>query len=140
MSFDDHFPLRRLFQENRRSNVKAFPSDDAVREDTCGIEPVTHPPEEAESRPPPTLSPYDRGYFDQSSSSTTWIIVLVVIGTILIVLLAAAVLSGRFVDIYNKGDYVTHEDIGARDALDPDTAVVKGLTGPDVSKKKEYFI
>ena len=39
-----------------------------------------------------------------------------------------------------KGDYVTHEDKGAEHALDPDTAVVKGTTGPDVTKKKEYFI
>ncbi|KAI1289291.1 Neurexin-4 [Halotydeus destructor] len=138
ISFDDHFPLRRLFQENRRSNVKAFPSDDSVREDTCGIEPITHPEEEAESRPPPTLGPYDRRPYEPSSSNAG-LIVAIIIFIILVVLIIAALMSGRFVD-FHQGNYVTHEDSGARAALDPDTAVVKGLTGPDIVKKKEYFI
>jgi contactin associated protein-like 2 len=47
--------------------------------------------------------------------------------------------SGKFIS-RQKGNYLTHEDQGAEKALDPDTAVVKGKTGPDVSKKKEYFI
>lgn len=55
VQFDDHFPLRRLFQESRRSNVWAVPDD--IREDDCGIEPVTHPPELRATRPPPTLPP-----------------------------------------------------------------------------------
>lgn len=55
IQFDDHFPLRRLFQESRRSNVYAFP--DNLREDDCGIEPVTHPTERRATRPPPTLQP-----------------------------------------------------------------------------------
>ena len=55
VQFDDHFPLRRLFQESRRSNVYSVPEN--IREDDCGIEPVTHPPEIRATRPPPTLPP-----------------------------------------------------------------------------------
>lgn len=43
VSFDDHFPLRRLYQEGRRGNIQSFPSDANILEDTCGIEPATHP-------------------------------------------------------------------------------------------------
>ena len=137
VSFDDHFPLRRLFQENRRSNVRAFPSDDSVREDTCGIESVTHPPETIESRPPPNT--FWRGDGDDSRTSTASIIFGIVIGFILIVFIALYA-SGKLYFLTQKGDYVTREDLGAKDALDPDTAVLKSKTGPDVTKEKEYFI
>lgn len=137
VSFDDHFPLRRLFQENRRQNVRAFPSDESVREDTCGIESVTHPPETIESRPPPHLHfPYD---YDSIGATATSIIVGVIVGIILFVIVGLYA-SGKIYFLQQQGDYVTREDIGARDALDPDTAVLKSKTGPDVSKKKEYFI
>ena len=33
--------------------IKSF--SDGISEDFCGIEPVTHPPEERESRPPPVV-------------------------------------------------------------------------------------
>lgn len=51
VSFDDNFPLRALFQEVKRPNVHAFPPDDSVREDACGIEPIRPPPERPEQRP-----------------------------------------------------------------------------------------
>lgn len=44
VTFNDYFPLQRLFQEDRKSNVRAFPSNMEVFEDKCGIEPATHPP------------------------------------------------------------------------------------------------
>lgn len=139
VSFDDHFPLRRLFQENRRSNVRAMPSDDSVREDTCGIESVTHPPELIESRPPPSTYNFGRDAYGSSGTSATSI-VLAIITLVIILILIALFASGKFYAWRQQGDYVTREDIGARDALDPDTAVLKSKTGPDVSKKKEYFI
>ena len=135
--FDDHFPLRRLFQENRRSNVKAYPSDDSVREDTCGIESVTHPPEEVESRPPPP--PYKDLENGSGAASVGGIIAGILFALILITFISLF-LTGKVYQLQQKGDYVTREDLGARDALDPDTAVLKSKTGPDVSKKKEYFI
>lgn len=138
VSFDDHFPLRRLFQENRRSNVRAIPSDESVREDTCGIESVTHPPETAESRPPPTLRPGESGRYAPTSSNVG-LIIGIIVAVLIIIATIIFLVSGKFVD-WHKGDYVTHEDNGARQALDPDTAVVKGMTGPDIQKKKEYFI
>ena len=135
VSFDDHFPLKRLFQQDRRSNVYAFPDLDSVREDSCGIESVTHPPEEIETRPPPLGS-----HSTSEGDSRPIIAAIGIIVTLIVVIVVVALLfSGRFMAHY-KGDYVTHEDKGARDALDPDMAVVKSKTGPDITKKKEYFI
>ena len=134
--FDDHFPLRRLFQENRRSNVKAYPSDDSVREDACGIEPVTHPYEEIESRPPPIDWEPPIG----SDAASVGGIIAGILFALILITFISLFLTGKLYQLQQKGDYVTREDLGARDALDPDTAVLKSKTGPDVSKKKEYFI
>ncbi|RWS30064.1 neurexin-4-like protein, partial [Leptotrombidium deliense] len=137
VSFDDHFPLTRLFVLDRRPNIHAFPNFESLREDTCGIESVTHPPEKLETRPPPLDVDYTVGR--HSDGTRTAAIIGGVITGLVVILIIALIASGRFVSRH-KGDYVTHEDKGARDALDPDTAVVKGKTGPDISKKKEYFI
>ncbi|XP_027198540.2 neurexin-4 isoform X2 [Dermatophagoides pteronyssinus] len=136
--FDDHFPLRRLYQENKRSNVRAFPSDAEIFEDKCGIEPPTHPPDVHEARPPPTLRPGDKipGGFSQGSTSA---IIGGFLAALVVLLILFCFASSRFI-ARQKGEYVTHEDQGADSALDPDTAVVKGTTGPDVSVKREYFI
>lgn len=135
VSFDDHFPLRFLFQENRKSNVHAFPPDDSLREDTCGIEPIRPPSERKESRP---SSPVREAPIKA--------VEVVVYGLKLSLLMA--LLSGVFFFLvfYTrwksnvKGDYITHEDIGAKEAVDPDMAVMMGVTGPTVTKKREYFI
>ncbi|XP_076366495.1 neurexin-4 isoform X2 [Tachypleus tridentatus] len=136
VQFDDHFPLRRLFQESRRSNVRAYP--ETVREDTCGIEPVTHPPELSETRPPPTLPP---GVLIEVSEPAVddSAILGVVLAIIFVALILMAILIGRFMSRH-KGEYKTHEDKGAKDAPDADTAVIQSKTGPDVSRKKEWFI
>lgn len=136
-SFDDHFPLRRLFQENKRDNVRAYPTEDSIREDTCGIESVTHPPEYHEPKPPPTgiailIS-------DEASFGFTLLLVLFALVLMSLIVLGAFSLSGHLVS-RQKGDYITNEDKGARDAYDPDMAVVYGKTGSDVIKKQEYFI
>ncbi|KAJ6223266.1 hypothetical protein RDWZM_001811 [Blomia tropicalis] len=138
VTFNDYFPLQRLFQEDRKSNVRAFPSNMEVFEDKCGIEPATHPPDLIETRPPPTLPP---GVVipDGFSSSSTSAIIGGILAAILVICIFACFASGRFI-ARQKGAYVTHEDQGAEAALDPDTAVMKGTTGPDVSEKKEYFI
>lgn len=76
------------------------------------------------------------GVFSHSSTSA---IIGGFLAAILVILLLLCFASGRFI-ARQKGEYVTHEDQGAQSALDPDTAVMKGTTGPDVSEKKEYFI
>lgn len=80
VEFDDIYPLKLLFQENGPANVKSIGSEFFVfsafssaiirnylnffhfffavatlTEDFCGVEPVTHPPIEVETRPPPVL-------------------------------------------------------------------------------------
>lgn len=136
VSFDDHFPLRVLFQENRKPNVHAFPPDDSIREDTCGIEPIRPPAEMRETRPSAPVA-----------ASTPKVVPEVVISGLRYLLfalcLAAVVVSSAIVLRWKngeKGDYMTHEDIGAKEALDPDTAVMMGVTGPTITKKQEYFI
>jgi len=76
---------------------------------------------------------------DIPHQTATGAIVGGVIAAIIVIIILALLASGRFMS-RQKGDYLTHEDKGAEHALDPDTAVVEGTTGPDVSKKKEYFI
>lgn len=138
VQFDDHMPLRRYFQESRRSNVHAYP-EGAVREDTCGIEPVTYAPPEDETRPPPTLPPgvYREPWAVSSYADSA------ILGGVLAVILAAivimAIILGRYVSRH-KGEYLTYEDSGAKDAPDADTAVVHGVRGHDVTKKREWFI
>lgn len=136
VQFDDHFPLRRLFQESRRSNVWAFP--DEIREDDCGIEPVTHPTVTRETRPPPTLPPgvqIDARIAGADDSA----ILGGVLALIFLALILMAVLIGRYLSRH-KGEYKTHEDTGAKDAPDADTAVRRGKTGHGVPKKEEWFI
>ena len=136
VQFEDHVPLRRLFQESRRSNVHAFP--DNLREDTCGIEPVTYPEEGNETRPPPTLPPgvFREIYRPALNESA-------ILGIVLAVLFAALIIMcfilSRFISRH-KGDYVTQEDHGATDAPDADTAVMHAKTGHHVIKKKEWFL
>lgn len=77
VEFDDIYPLKLLFQENGPGNVKSlgckcFDSYGCclciindiysfrirlarLSEDFCGVEPVTHPPIELETRPPPLV-------------------------------------------------------------------------------------
>jgi len=50
VEFDEIIPLKLLFQEDPLSNIKAVP--ETITEDFCGIEPVTLPPEEQETRKP----------------------------------------------------------------------------------------
>ncbi|KAL4707615.1 hypothetical protein ACJJTC_014720 [Scirpophaga incertulas] len=56
VEFDDIFPLKLLFQQDPPPNVRSL-GVSALHEDFCGVEPVTHPPEAAETRPPPALGP-----------------------------------------------------------------------------------
>jgi contactin associated protein-like 2 len=72
VEFDDIFPLKLAFQEDGPANVKSlggiyfenrcwivsyvlFFHTDPLTEDFCGVEPVTHPPPELETRPPPDV-------------------------------------------------------------------------------------
>lgn len=136
VQFEDHFPLRRAFQEGRRENVYLHP--DTVREDNCGIEPVTYPPEKSETRPPPSYPPGIHLEAIQTETEDAAILggVLVIIFLALILM---AILIGRYMSRH-KGEYRTHEDTGAKDAPDADTAVIQSKTGHGVPKKKEWFI
>lgn len=80
VEFDDIYPLKLLFQESGPPNVRSIGSKCAfysvvtsafvvqplnknvafgilaqLTEDFCGVEPVTHPPIEVETRPPPLI-------------------------------------------------------------------------------------
>ncbi|XP_067118994.1 neurexin-4 isoform X3 [Centruroides vittatus] len=136
VQFEDHFPLRRAFQEGRRSNLFLHP--ETVREDNCGIEPVTYPPERSETRPTPTLPPGVIIEAMRAESEDAAILggVLVIIFLALVLM---AILIGRYMSRH-KGEYRTHEDTGAKDAPDADTAVIQSKTGHGVPKKKEWFI
>lgn len=67
---------------------------------------------------------------------------IILLGLLLIILLLLLLMG---ILIYrhqsrHKGEYLTQEDKGADDAMDPDEAVVHSTTGHHVTKKKEWFI
>ncbi|XP_019698214.2 neurexin-4 isoform X3 [Harpegnathos saltator] len=134
VEFDDIYPLKLLFQENGPANVRSLGT--ALTEDFCGVEPITHPPDILETRPPPIV---DENKLRAAYNETDTAILGSVLAVILIALVIMAILIGRYMSRH-KGEYLTQEDKGAEIALDPDSAVVHSTTGHQVQKKKEWFI
>ncbi|CAG2055774.1 unnamed protein product, partial [Timema podura] len=134
VEFDDIYPLKLLFQEDGPSNVKSLGTP--LNEDFCGVEPVTHPPNMVETRPPPLV---DEAKLRQIYNRTDSAILGGVLAVIFLALLIMAILIGRYL-ARHKGEYLTQEDKGADSAMDPDSAVVRSATGHQVQKKKEWFI
>jgi hypothetical protein len=134
VEFNEIIPLRLLFQEDPISNIQSSP--ETMKENFCGVEPVTLPPEEEETRRPPKEEDDDMEHLYHTANSA-------LLGTTLSVIFVGLVVSAVFVGKYlnrQKGEYVTREDEGANDAFDADTAVLQGRTGHQVERKKEWFI
>lgn len=134
VEFDDIYPLKLLFQENGPPNVRSLGSQ--LTEDFCGVEPITHPPDVLETRPPPDV---DEEKVRAAYNETNTAILGSVLAVILIALIIMAILIGRYTSRH-KGEYLTQEDKGAETASDPDAAVVQSATGHQVRIKKEWFI
>ncbi|XP_073984244.1 neurexin-4 isoform X1 [Rhodnius prolixus] len=134
VEFDDIYPLKLLFQEDGPSNVVSLSG--ALTEDFCGVEPVTHPPDIIETRPPPDI---DEEKLREIYRDTESAIVGGIVGVILLILLIIGLVVARYI-ARHKGEYLTQEDRGAELALDPDEAVIESTTGHQVQKKKEWFI
>ena len=109
---------------------------ETITEDFCGIEPVTLPPEEEETRRRPEV---DQDSLDQYYQTTNSAVLGVVLALLFVALVVFALLLGKYHNRH-KGQYITREDEGAHDAFDADTAVLQGKTGHVVEKKKEWFI
>ncbi|KAL1452559.1 hypothetical protein WDU94_006777, partial [Cyamophila willieti] len=134
VEFDDIYPLKLLFQEDGPANVRSIGTP--LTEDFCGVEPVTHPPDKTETRPPLLL---DKDKIDAAYNHTDSAILGGVLSILLIILVVLALVIGRLV-ARHKGEYLTQEDVGADTAFDPDSAVMQGSRGHQVQKKKEWFI
>ncbi|XP_058793266.1 neurexin-4 [Phymastichus coffea] len=134
VEFDDIYPLKLLFQENGPGNVHSLGGH--LSEDFCGVEPITHPPNIMETRPPPEIDEDKvRAAYNEVDSA--------ILGSVLMILLIALIIMGVLIYRYmsrHKGEYLTQEDKGAEIALDPDSAVVNSATGHQVQKRKEWFI
>ncbi|XP_037092008.1 neurexin-4-like [Pollicipes pollicipes] len=134
VEFDDIYPLKLMFQENRPTNIMG--SSPKIHEDYCGIQPLRHPEEVPEQRPLPEV--------DESIVSSLYndinfaVLAGVLCALLLAVLLVALLLTRRASRL--KGNYLTREDAGASDAEDADEAVAQGETGPQVQKMREFFI
>nr|XP_023013622.1 neurexin-4 [Leptinotarsa decemlineata] len=134
VEFDDIYPLKLLFQQQGPGNVKSLGTP--LTEDYCGVEPITHPPDIVETRPPLSVDPDKlRKAYNQVDSAILGSVLAIVFLALIILL----IIIGRYLHRH-KGEYLTQEDAGADSALDPDTAVVHGTTGHHVQKKKEWFI
>ncbi|CAG0922962.1 unnamed protein product [Notodromas monacha] len=134
VQFDDIFPLKLMFQQDAPENIRTSHAD--IHEDFCGIEPVTHPPEEVETRPPPVV---DRAKVREFTQNTDSAVLGAILGAIFLALVVMAIVILRL-RTRDMGEYMTQEDEGAREAFDADEAVVKSATGPRVQKRKEWFI
>ncbi|XP_060526188.1 neurexin-4 isoform X1 [Cylas formicarius] len=134
VEFDDIYPLKLLFQQQGPGNVKVIGTP--LNEDFCGVEPVTHPPDVIETRPPPIV---DEDKLKRAYNQTDSAILGSVLAIVFIALVVLLIMIGRYLHRH-KGEYLTQEDAGADSALDPDDAVVHGTTGHHVQKKKEWFI
>lgn len=134
VQFDDIYPLKLLFQQNGPGNVRSLGT--TLTEDFCGVEPITHPPNIVETRPPPLV---DDDKVRAAYNETDTAILGSILALILIGIIVMAVLFVRYRSRH-KGEYLTQEDKGAEMALDPDSAVVQSTTGHQVQKKKEWFI
>lgn len=127
VEFNEIIPLRLLFQEGDPiSNIRASP--ETMTENFCGVEPITLPPEEEETRPPPSIGEGDMENFYHAANSA---LLGTTLSIIFIGLVISAVLVGKYLN-RQKGEYVTREDEGANDAFDADTAVLQGRTGHQV--------
>ncbi|XP_022919939.1 neurexin-4 isoform X2 [Onthophagus taurus] len=133
VEFDDIYPLKWLFQQDKPAAVQSVGTS---TEDFCGVEPITHPPDLVELRPPPDI---DESKLRQAYRQTDSAILGSVLAVLFLALVIVALLIGRYMHRH-KGAYLTQEDVGADNADDPDTAVVMGATGHHVEKKKEYYI
>jgi contactin associated protein-like 2 len=105
-----------------------------LTEDFCGVEPVTLPPIEKETRPPPDIDEDKLRQYEGLGAGLLSSIFLI----ILLCLIAVFFLIYRHQQRH-KGEYLTQEDKGA-DEADADDAVVHSTTGHHVTKKKEWFI
>lgn len=134
VEFDDIYPLKWLFQQNPPPNIKKFP--ETISEDFCGIEPLTHPPDVRETRPPSNFDDDKLQEFYPPSHSA---ILGGILAVLFIALVCMAILIGRYMSRH-KGDYITQEDKGAEYAPDEHFAVMNAATGHQVQQKKEIFI
>ncbi|KAL7638819.1 UNVERIFIED_CONTAM: hypothetical protein RMT77_010353 [Armadillidium vulgare] len=136
VSFDDIYPLKMLFQQDRPKNIMMSPTSTTTLEDYCGIEPFRYPEEETETRPPLNIS-------DSIRKELYPVDTTAILGGILIFLFLALLLMGCLIGRYvarHKGDYQTHEAEGADLAPDADWAVQHGRTGPQVKRNMEMYI
>ncbi|CAH0729114.1 unnamed protein product, partial [Brenthis ino] len=133
VEFDDIYPLKLLFQQDPPPNVRSIGG--VLHEDFCGVEPVTHPPERAETRPPP---PADLGA-DLDHHRADEAILGTVLAFIFLLLIVVAIVLVRALSRH-KGEYLTQEERGADGAADPDAAALAAATGARVTKRREFFI
>lgn len=134
VEFDDIYPLKLLFQQDKPENVKSLGG--LVTEDFCGVEPITHPPEPLETRPPLDI---DQDKVNAAYHETDGAFVGGLLFFLFLLSIVIAILIGRYVSRH-KGDYLTQEEQGCDLAEDPDTAVMHSKTGHAIRKKKEWFI
>lgn len=134
VEFDDIYPLKLLFQQDPPPSVRSL-GGGVLHEDFCGVEPVTHPPEPLETRPPPGVDLQHELDYHKTDEA----ILGTVLACIFLLLIIVAIILVRALSRH-KGEYLTQEERGADGAADPDAAALAAATGPRVTKRREFFI
>ncbi|XP_034938756.1 neurexin-4-like, partial [Chelonus insularis] len=134
VQFDDFYPLKLLFQQEGPANIKS--TGGPITEDFCGVEPITHPPNVVETRPPLHI---DQAKLKAAFHEWNKIILGSVLSILFIALVAMTALILKYISLH-KGEYLTHEEKGSENVDDPDSAVVNSIRGHQVERKQEWFM
>lgn len=111
-----------------------FTHIETLVEDFCSVEPVTHPTEIPEVRPPPKL---DEEKIRRIYRNTQSAVLGAVLAILFLLIVIMAILIGRYLS-QHKGEYLTQEDEGAIGCEEANDAVIRGHTGHHVEKRREY--
>lgn len=139
LQIDNIFPLKRAFQDPKPDFISLIP-DDKIREDMCGFEEITQPPDPIEVRPyGPTYVNLTLPPPPEDRSQEQQIVVGVSVSAAFLIFIIIMIVF--FIYFRQKGDYETKEAKGQENADNPDAAIVFCQTGvPDIPKRQEWFM
>jgi len=137
MQIDNIYPLKRAFQDPRPPYIHITGD---LREDMCGFEEITQPPDPFEGRPyGPTYVNITVPPPAEDNTAVKQLVVGVSVAAAFLIFIIVLLLF--LIYFRHKGDYETQEAKGQENADNPDAAIVFCSTGvPEIQKRQEWFM